>query len=249
MDGSAIYGGPNMLPTDLLVDRGYVYNETHKEKWVDLTNIVKNQQISRLRVMLNKDGLLTGERNTIYTNQMAYSYKASFAASKDSAEFIENFQNSNKVTIDSFKIEGKEPMSEKVVERIDFTKKIDATGDYLYINPLIFMHIAKNDFTQTERKLPVEFNYPYLYQSTCTLIIPENYKVEEMPKSIKITLNDNQGECLYKIIQEGNVLVLKYLFTLNQTIFPQTEYPSIRDFYGNIAAKNAEMIVLKKIKG
>lgn len=247
MDGSAIYGGPNMLPTDLLVDRGYVYNTTHTEKWVDLTNIAKNQQISRLRVTLNKDGQLTGERNTIYTNQMAYSYKASFTASKDSAEFIENFQNSNKVTIDSLKIEDKDPMSEKVVERMDFTKKIDAAGDYLYINPLVFLHIAKNDFTQKERKLPVEFNYPYLYQSSCTLIIPENYKIEEIPKSIKVTLNDNQGECLYQIIQEGNIIVLKYVFTLNQTIFPQTEYPSLRDFYGSIVAKNAEMIVLKKI--
>lgn len=247
MDGSAVYGGPNMLPTDLLVDRGYVFSPTHTEKWVDLTNVVKNQQISRLNMKLNKDGLLTGERNTIYTNQMAYLYKSSFAASKDSSEFIENFQNTNKVTVDSLKIENKDPMSDKVVERMNFTKKIDASGAYIYINPLVFMHIAKNDFTQTERKLPVEFNYPYFYQSTCTLIIPENYKVEEMPKSIKVTLNDNQGECLYKIIQEGNAIVLKYVFTLNKTIFLQTEYPSIRDFYGNIATKNAEMIVLKKI--
>jgi len=247
MDGSATNGGLNMLPTDLLVDRGRVYEPTVTEKWVDLTNISKNKQVCMLVANLDKDGILTGEQNSMYLNQLAYGYKSTFAAAKDSAEFIENFQNTNQVTIDSMKIEGKDPMSYVVKERLKFTKKIEAAGDYIYINPMIFAHITKNSFTQSERKLPVEFNYPYAYQISCKLTIPENYQVEELPKSLRIIMNEGMGKCTYQIQQEGNTIQLNYLFERSQIIFPQTDYPAIRDFYGQVANKNSEMVVLKKI--
>ncbi|HEY6914904.1 MAG TPA: hypothetical protein VI413_09530, partial [Paludibacter sp.] len=60
--------------------------------------------------------------------------------------------------------------------------------------------------------------------------IPTNYKVEEIPKSVKITLAENAGRCLYQITQVNNTIQLNYRFDLAQTIFPQTEYNAIRDF-------------------
>ena len=247
MDGSAIYGGLNMLPTNLLVDRGRVYEETISEKWVDLSKITKSQQVFFLLAELDKDGTLSGELKSGYTNQLAYSYKVAYQAAKDSSDFVEKFQNSNQIIIDSFRIDGKEPMSAMVKEEIKFTKKMDASGEFIYINPMIFEHITKNPFTQSDRKLPIEFNYPYIYQESCTLTIPGNYKVEEIPKTIKIILDDNKGKCIYQVLQDGNKIQLNYWFELNQIVFPQTDYTAIRDFYGQVVTKNLEMIVLKKI--
>lgn len=247
MDGSAIYGGLNMLPTNLLVDRGRVYEETISEKWVDLSKITKSQQVFFLLAELDKDGTLSGELKSGYTNQLAYSYKVAYQAAKDSSDFVEKFQNSNQIIIDSFRIDGKEPMSAMVKEEIKFTKKMDASGEFIYINPMIFEHITKNPFTQSDRKLPIEFNYPYIYQENCTLTIPGNYKVEEIPKTIKIILDDNKGKCIYQVLQDGNKIQLNYWFELNQIVFPQTDYTAIRDFYGQVVTKNLEMIVLKKI--
>ena len=112
---------------------------------------------------------------------------------------------------------------------------------------MIFAHITKNSFTQSDRKLPVEFNYPYTFQLSCSLTIPDNYRIEEIPKAVKIVLNDNNGKCLYQVLQEGNKIQLNYKFELNQIIFPQTDYNAIRDFFGQVVTKNQEMIVLKKI--
>jgi len=247
MDGSAVYGGLNMLPVNLLVDRGRVFDETIQEKWVDLTNIAKNTQVFILRANLDKDGTLSGEIKSGYTNQKAYSYKANYQDAKDSADYIEKFQTASQINIDTFKVEGNEPMSTTVKEEMKFTKKFDTTGDFLYINPMIIPHITKNIFTQSERKLPIEFNFPYVFQLSCTIIIPENYKIEEIPKSIKIVLDANKGKCLYQVLQDGNTLQLNYRFELTQIIFPQTDYTAIRDFYGQVVQKNLEMIVLKKI--
>ena len=120
-------------------------------------------------------------------------------------------------------------------------------GDFLYVNPMVITHLDKNPFTQSERKLPVEFDYPHVFIISNTIEIPQNYKVEELPKSIKISLPDNAGSCIYQITQDQNSIQFNYRFNLNQTIFPQSSYSSIRDFYAQVATKNAELIVLKKI--
>ncbi|HET9571700.1 MAG TPA: DUF3857 domain-containing protein [Bacteroidales bacterium] len=246
MDGSAKYGGPNMLPTDLQVDRARVFNKSSVEKWVDLTKLTPNFQISNIQAELTKDGLLKGVRSTSYTNQFAYDYKSNFASTKDSMEFIKNLQKRFDLTVDSMEVTGKEPMSNSVNERMVFNKQMNTVGDFMYVNAMIFRHLSNNPFTQTDRKLPIEFTYPYGYQSTCTLQIPDGYQVEELPKSVKFKLPGKVGECQFVVRQSGNTVTFNYLFQLYQIVFAQTDYPMIQDFFGQAAAKNVEMLVLKK---
>jgi len=248
MDGSATYGGLNMLPTDMQVDRGRIFEETSTEKWVDLTKITKNQSVFLIASTLDKNGNLKSTMSSAYINQPAYKYKTQYYNAKDSMEFIEKYENNAHIKIDEISITDKDTMSNMVKENVVFTKELSPEGDYLYINPMILTHIDKNPFIQSERKLPVEFDYPYSFQLTSTLEIPADYKLEELPKSIKISLPDNAGRCVYYISQENNIVQLSYRFDLNQTIFPQDFYSGIREFYAQIATKNAEMIVLKKIK-
>jgi len=246
MDGSALYGGLNILPSNLQVDKAYIFEPNRVEKWVDLTHLTRNEQRFSLYASLDKDGIMTGKITNLFTNQKAYSYKAFFTNTKDSTEHVDELQNVASITVDSLFIIGKEPMSNLVKEQFNFTKKYEVSGDYMYVNPMVFAHIAKNSFTQTDRKLPIEFEYPYIYSASCSIVIPEGYEIVELPKSQRMELNDNQGNCTYQIGQNGIYLQLRYKFEINQTIFPNTEYPSLRDFYGQVVTKNTEMIVLKK---
>lgn len=246
MDGSATYGGVNMLPTDLMVDKGRIFDIGSEEKWIDLSRINKNYRISNITATLDQNGLLKGTQSTMYTNQMAYRYKSAYAEAKDSMDFVEKTQNNMHANLDSLNITGKEPISTKVTEVMGFNKQIDV-ADRIYLNPMIFCHLTENDFTQTDRKLPVEFPYPYSCQIVTSIQMPEGYQVEELPKSVKISLDENKGSCQYMIVQEGNFIQMKYLFQLNQVIFPHLEYSTLRDFYGAAVNKNAEMVVLKKI--
>ena len=73
-----------MLPVDLMVDRGRIFDAGHTEKWADLTNISKNQEIFIINTELDADGNLKGTLNTAYSFQNAYAYKKRFLAAKDS---------------------------------------------------------------------------------------------------------------------------------------------------------------------
>lgn len=249
MDGSAIYGGLNVLPVNLLVDRAWAFNEMQLgDKWVNLTSLARNQQLTVIQANIDENGVMKSEKTTRYTNQIANKFKSDYFAAKDSTEYLENYENSNKLTIENYTVEGIEPMSNTVNEKMNFTKNYELVGNYVYINPLIFTHFEKNPFIQSERKLPIEFNYPYIYTMNITLDIPDNYVVEEMPTSLNMTLENNAGRCQYQINSiDDKKLQLSYRFELNQVIFPQTDYEMIREFFGQTATKNTELIVLKKL--
>lgn len=246
MDGSAVQGGLNMLPVDLLVDRARVFDLTKTEKWVDLSSIARSQQVHTIIANLDKDGKLTGNLKSLYTYNDAYDYKNNFKKAKDSADYVEKLKDKMHFDIDSFRIAGKLPMSNMVKEEITFSKNNEASGEFIYLNPLIVGHIDENPFKQSDRKLPIEFSYPHTFMVNCVIVIPDNYKVAEIPTSVRYNLNDN-CKTTYAISVDGDKIILNYKYTLNQIVFPVTDYASLKEYFAHLANKNQEMIVLKKI--
>ncbi len=249
MDGSAKYGGVDMLPTDLLGDRGRTFDPSGRNNdFIDLSKSAKNQTTTVNIAHLSEDGTVKVKSASYFKMQPAYGYKANYAALKDSAEYIEKYEANNKVKVENMAITGhKDKFSPLVKEEVAYTCQASKRGNFIYVNPLLIPHFTKNDFTQSERKLPVEFSYPYTYQITTTIFIPEGYAVEELPKGARVVLENKEGGLTYSAAQQDNAILVSYRFQLNEVVFPFMSYPMLRDFFGIAATKNTEMIVLKKL--
>ena len=77
--------------------------------------------------------------------------------------------------------------------------------DIVYFNPLMVADVRKeNPFKAAERSYPVEM--PYCMDETYILNmqVPEGYKVDELPKQAKVTLNEDEGVFEYLIQQAGD---------------------------------------------
>jgi len=247
MDGSAEYAGLNTLPIDLLVDRAYVFDERIANKWVDLTGIANNQRNIRQRIEIDKNGQISGERNIRHLYQFAYQIKQQYRSEEDSIRHIEQLQGSSRqFAITEVNLEGNNRLSNLVQERIKFVSNQENDSEFIYINPLLLAPI-ENPFLQTERRLPIEFDFPYTVTVRTMLVVPENYRVEEIPEQIAITMGDDAGVCIYQITHNDNVIHLNFQFRLNQIIFPAEDYAMIRDFFGKVATKSAELIVLRRL--
>lgn len=247
LDGSSKYGGINILPIELLVDQGYAMNDNITNKWVDLTTLTKNIESTYIEAELHPEGKLTCTMTRTFANLKSYYYKNGYKNAKDSAEFVEKFETKNNLKIDSLTISGLDLLANETKERMVFTKDFEINGDFIYINPMFFLHISENKFTQSDRKLPIEFPYPETYNYYANIKFPDGYEVSELPKSTRLILNDNQGKCSYIIGQSGNNIQINYKFDLSNILFPVSEYNAIRNFWGQAATKNNEMIVLKKM--
>lgn len=247
LDGSVKNGDINILPPTLMVDRARVYNTKGKGNWVDLTNVGKHSINSIIKASISPEGKIEAERIASYIGENAESFRSAFKAAKDSTAYIEKKEAEDGISIKECTFKGIDSFSPGVQETITFNKDVTINDGHIYLNPMIFPHLTKNQFTSETRKLPIEFNYPETYKLTCILNIPDGYEVEELPKSVKINLENEGCDCTYQIQSINNQILLRYIFSLKRILYNKEEYASLRNFWGTIVDKNNEQIVLKKV--
>jgi len=119
--------------------------------------------------------------------------------------------------------------------------------DILYVTPLLGEAYKENPFKAAERLYPVEM--PYCSDETYifNMEIPKGYKVDELPKSARIKLNETDGMFEYIIAQGGGRVQLRCRISLKKANFTPDDYQTLRQFFGAVVSKQAEQIVLKKI--
>lgn len=120
--------------------------------------------------------------------------------------------------------------------------------DIIYFSPMLTEATRNNPFKSVERNYPVEFPYVQRENYILNMEIPKGYKVDELPKSTRVKLNDNEGMFEYIIRAEGENIQLMSRLILNKATYSPEDYATLRDFYAFIIKKEAEQIVFKKVK-
>jgi hypothetical protein len=79
--------------------------------------------------------------------------------------------------------------------------------------------------------------------------VPNGYEVDELPKPMRMKLNE-EGDGLfeYLIQQQDNLISLRVKITMKRTYFLPDEYDMLREFFNMIVKKQSEQIVFKKKK-
>lgn len=245
LDGSDKLSTINTLSENYLT-KGYLFNSSNENKWIDLSKISNSSSKSEIFLSFNSDMDLTGSIKRTSTNQLAYKKKLQYKSLESKKEYLKSIENRYSITIDSSSINGIDSYGNSVEEIYNIQMETLKNSSYVYLNPIIFPEINSNPFIASIRKFPIEFDYPFSNTQFITLIIPDNYTVEELPKSTKLSLLDNGITFSYLIQKRDNAIVIIYNFTQNQIIFPKMNYALIKDFIAAVVEKNSERIVLKK---
>jgi hypothetical protein len=128
----------------------------------------------------------------------------------------------------------------------EFSFKIDE--DIIYFNPLFGEGYKANPFTASTRNYPVEMPYTSNEVIVVNFEIPKGYKVDEIPKSARVNLNETDGSFEYIIQADKEYIQLRCKIAINKATFSAEDYESLREFYTYIVKKQGEQIVFKKIK-
>ena len=97
------------------------------------------------------------------------------------------------------------------------------------------------------REYPVDFSSPFEKIYLSQIAIPENFVVEDLPDRKVISLPDNAARFTFNIANNGNTIIITSNLSINKSLFVQSEYQNLREFYNQIVAMQAEQIVLKKV--
>ncbi len=124
-------------------------------------------------------------------------------------------------------------------------KQPSGSADYRFF-PVLGDNYPESPFREPDRKYPVEMPYTIDDSYTLNMDIPAGYTTGELPKSVKVNLNGNEGVFEYLLAADARHIQLHVRVKLDRAWFPPDDYASLRDFFALIVKKEAEPLVLTK---
>lgn len=235
----------NILPERCLNGDGFLIAE-EKSGWIKI-NPVKSKYFVKSDLTVGVEGELNGKMQFTHEGYYAQRIRKRFSE-EGKEEYLNSITSERNWKISSSTIENMEKLHEPVKEayEIVISDQIQANVDHIYLNPLLTNRITKNPFQAEIREYPVDFGSPEESLFMTRITIPAGWVVEEMPKPKIFILPGNAAKYIYSTTLMGNTISLTSQLVINKPLFNQDEYLALRDFYGQVVAKQAELVVLKK---
>ncbi|HMP91984.1 MAG TPA: transglutaminase domain-containing protein [Phnomibacter sp.] len=151
--------------------------------------------------------------------------------------------------IDSIKVQTTENATGQQVElNCEFALNSIEDEEIIYLNPILGEGLKDNPFKSEKRLYPVEMPYALSETLFCNIAIPEGYVVEEIPKSTKVNLFEQDGFFEYIVQNQPDMIALRSRLVINKADFTAEDYESLREFFSYVVKKHSESVVIKKKK-
>ena len=250
LDATNKYSVPNVLPYRTLNWKGRIIAEKGGSTLIDLYPKQKSKNSIVMMATLHENGDIDGGYRSIKTNHRALSFREDYnEANKD--DFLEKLENKyNGIEISDYQVRNDLDLSKPIVESYKFVKEsqADIIGDKIYFSPLFFFKTSENPFKLEKREFPVDFGYPSITSYRININLPKGYKVESLPKPGAFMMPDNLGMFKFNISAQGNTVQLAVETQISQSIILPMYYDTLKAYFSQLVEKEAEQIVLTKVK-
>ena len=124
---------------------------------------------------------------------------------------------------------------------------IEAVDSRMKIHPLWRTGLEDN-ILSSQRPCPIDFAYPINDLHVFNLSIPKGATVDKLPKDEAFELVDKSAAYQFTAVQSGDLVQLTIKVQVDRLHFEPSEYTKIKELFDKIAAKQAELVVLKNVK-
>jgi hypothetical protein len=115
---------------------------------------------------------------------------------------------------------------------------------------LLFLAQDENPFKQDkkDRKLPIDFTFPFSNKYMINIEIPEGYAIEYLPEPAAVALPEKKALFRFNIQKSAaNTIQVVVSEDINTPILPARFYLPLKDYFSQIVSKETDKIVLKKL--
>jgi hypothetical protein len=250
LDASDKFSIPNVLPLRALNWTGRLIRKDGTSAEVDLMPKTTSNTTVMMSYAIDDKGGVSGKIRRQKTDYEALIFRTNNDNVKEE-NYLEKLENENeKIEISDYSRTGEKEMTQPVSETLSFSGSnlTEIIGGKIYVNPLLFFTAEHNPFKQEIRQFPVDYGYPSLEKYMINIQIPEGYKVETLPVSSAITMEDNLGSFKFIVNSTGTGIQIATTQQINSAIIPSEYYSMVKDFYQGMITKENEKIVLTKIQ-
>jgi transglutaminase-like putative cysteine protease len=237
------------LPFKCLNVEGWVLNRT-RGRWIQLLNGERFTTQEFYNLTLTPDKTLRGQGIVTFSGYDAINLRrlihnegeAGFR--NDRLALVEN-----NLAITNLKFSGLDSLQVplKITFNMEIRHVLQTATDLHFFKPMfsIFGDFS-NPWVKEERNFPIDEGCPSNEIFKCIINLPDNYRVDEIPKSIQIKLPGNDANFRFLPSVSGNVLTIDSQLEVRKSRFETNEYKGFREFYIQVSKKTNEMVILKK---
>lgn len=251
LDATHKYTTLNILPLHALNWTGRLIKQDGTSQEINLVPTMPSSVYYTLMTKVDPLGQITGKFRVQKMDYEAYRFREKNAKQNED-NYLEKAENNwDGIQIIDYSIENRDTdMSKPVTETFTFVSDnhCEIIGGQMFIDPLLFFTVKKNPFVQEKREMPIYFGYPKQEKHIINLEIPEGYRVDSLPKAMKIISEDKVLSFGINTQADGNKIQIIITNELNAAILSVDYYDDLKSFFQKIIDKQNEKIVLKKIE-
>lgn len=196
-------------------------------------------------------GRLTGLSKLSFSGESKYAMTSSirYASKTDADRYLKNHLKCNNPadSILEMDIKGIETGSKSLsISYKDLRPScVRSFSDELYIDPDVFKDFAKLTIDTLKRKNDYVFPFSENYVSSIRLVIPESYRVKDIPQDMEIQTDDYEFSIRYTV-NDDSILYHKEI-TIKKTILPKSNFRQWNADIGMLRNAYLKQITLEKI--
>lgn len=219
-------------------------------KAVNLKATTTHKSTTQYTLSITDDGTLEGELIKSSAGYAAIGMRKKISRADDEESYIEELENGQEgLIIEDHEFENLNNVYKDL--RSTFTVTIDdkaeMAGDLIYLNPMLTEAITENPFKMEERKYPVDYAIPIEETYILKLDIPEGYAIESLPQGTRITLPEKGATFTFSAKVIGQKINVISRLKIKKTLYVESEYAGLKEFYNIILKNHSDQVVLKKI--
>ena len=250
LDATDKYTPSHLIPYDVTYSEGLVIEklDTYEWGWKPLWNEKQGfKNMVLLQAEINGDGLMKGKASVNSYEYTRLSRIPDLKKGKD--KFMEEYfvANNPMAKIDSFSVTNDDIDSLPLVQNLEFSMPLQASGDYKYFSTNLFSGLEKNPFVADTRFSDVFFGAIRSYTVIGNFFIPEGYVLEELPKNLRMILPDTSISFTRMSAFNGNsMLSVRITLDFKKPYYTVAEYPDFKEFYKKLFDILNEQYVIRK---
>jgi hypothetical protein len=251
VDASGYPQPMKLLPFDDL--SGYAVEFLGNEKYeiVSPQSKITNKTFNQAILSLDTEGSLSGEVNVTNRGYDVFYNKKRIRDNGGLEKYIQSVlkEAASDGKIESHKFDGFDKFGDETLKgnmKIKTSAFVNKADDKMYVSPLLCFGEKENYFKSDNRTFDVDFGATKEDMYQLVLKIPEGYKVEEMPKAMRMQTSDGAIKYDFLISEKDYTITLNTKLVIKKTTFLPEQYQELKEFYSKMIAKTGEQIVLTK---
>ncbi|MDC9724213.1 MAG: hypothetical protein PSN34_15795 [Urechidicola sp.] len=237
-----------VLPYRCLNGDARVMDFKNGSYWETIIPISITQEKTTMMLTLDDEGVVEGKMRVSHYGYDAIN-KRNVIKTKKEDKYIEYIEDINdELEIISYKNTNLNDIEKPLIEEFDLIIEGEGTiGDKYYLYPFIFDRLEENPFKLDTRQYPVDFGHPWKSDFALTMMIPEGYEVETMPKNKSMALPNKKGYFMFNTTIKNQKISLSFKFILDNPYFYSNEYAYLKELFKQMIIIQNEPIVLKRL--